>query len=76
MKEHTTCEKITEEYLRTIEEKKHLNALLAVFPEKAMEQARSIDKKLKNGNAGALAGMVVSIKDLNLCKRRASYLRI
>jgi aspartyl-tRNA(Asn)/glutamyl-tRNA(Gln) amidotransferase subunit A len=59
-----TCEKITEEYLRVIEEKKHLNALLAVFPEKAIEQAKLVDKKLRDGNAGALAGMVVSIKDL------------
>jgi aspartyl-tRNA(Asn)/glutamyl-tRNA(Gln) amidotransferase subunit A len=60
----TTCEKITEEYLRTIEAKKHLNALLAVFPDKAIEQAKSVDKKLQNGIAGELAGMVVSIKDL------------
>jgi aspartyl-tRNA(Asn)/glutamyl-tRNA(Gln) amidotransferase subunit A len=60
----TTCEKITEEYLQVIDEKKHLNALLAVFPNKALEQARSVDKKLRDGNAGALAGMVVSIKDL------------
>lgn len=60
----TTCEKITEDYLRVIEEKNHLNALLAVFPEKAIDQAKSVDKKLRDGNAGALAGMVVSIKDL------------
>jgi aspartyl-tRNA(Asn)/glutamyl-tRNA(Gln) amidotransferase subunit A len=60
----TTCENITKEYLDTIEEKKHFNALLAVFPEKAIEQARSVDKKLQDGNAGALAGMVVTIKDL------------
>ena len=60
----TTCENITKHYLRTIEEKKHLNALLAVFPDKAIEQARSVDKKLRDGNAGALAGMVVTIKDL------------
>ena len=60
----TTCEKITEEYLRVIGEKKHLNALLAVFPEKAMEQAKLVDRKLQSGKAGALAGMVLSIKDL------------
>ncbi|MGD0038269.1 MAG: Asp-tRNA(Asn)/Glu-tRNA(Gln) amidotransferase subunit GatA [Bacteroidota bacterium] len=60
----TTCEKITEEYLRVIDQKKHLNALLAVFPDKALEQAKAIDKKLRDGNAGPLAGMVVSIKDL------------
>ena len=59
-----TCETITQEYLDTIEEKKHLNALLAVFPEKAIEQAKSVDKRLREGTAGALAGMVVSIKDL------------
>jgi len=39
-------------------------SLLAVFPAKAIEQAKSIDKKLRDGNAGPLAGMVVSIKDL------------
>jgi len=60
----TTCEKITEEYLRVVEEKKHLNALLAVFPEKALAQAKIVDKKLQDGTAGVLAGMVVSIKDL------------
>jgi len=59
-----TCENITKEYLGTIEKKKHLNAFLAVFPDKAIEQAKLVDKKLQNGNAGPLAGMVVSIKDL------------
>ena len=60
----TTCVKIPREYLGTIEQKNHLNALLAVFPDKAIEQAKSVDKKLRDGNAGALAGMVVTIKDL------------
>jgi len=60
----TTCENITREYLGRIEEKRHLNALLSVFPEKALEQARAVDKKYHEGNAGALAGMVVTIKDL------------
>jgi aspartyl-tRNA(Asn)/glutamyl-tRNA(Gln) amidotransferase subunit A len=59
----TSCENITAEYLSTIEEKKHLNALLSVFPEKALAKAKSVDKKLKNGQAGPLAGMVISIKD-------------
>jgi len=60
----TTCERITSEYLRTIEEKKHLNALLSVFPEKALEQAKIVDKKLRDGTAGPLAGMVMAIKDV------------
>jgi aspartyl-tRNA(Asn)/glutamyl-tRNA(Gln) amidotransferase subunit A len=60
----TTCERITEEYLGVIEEKKRLNAFLAVFPEKALERARFIDKKCRDGQAGPLAGMVISIKDV------------
>ena len=49
-----------------IEEKKRLNAFLSVFNEKALEQARAVDKKLAAGKAGRLAGMVVAIKDV-LC---------
>ncbi len=47
-----------------LKKKKHLNALLAVFPDKALEQAKLVDKKLHAGQAGPLAGMVVSIKDV------------
>jgi aspartyl-tRNA(Asn)/glutamyl-tRNA(Gln) amidotransferase subunit A len=59
----TTCEGITQEYLVAIEKKHNLNALLSVFPDKALERSRSVDKKLQAGKAGPLAGMVVSIKD-------------
>jgi aspartyl-tRNA(Asn)/glutamyl-tRNA(Gln) amidotransferase subunit A len=54
-----SCESITSDYLQTIEKTKSLNALLAVFPECSLEQARAVDQKLKNGNAGSLAGMVI-----------------
>lgn len=64
----TTCERITQEYLSVIEEKKHLNAFLSVFNQKALESAREVDKKLAAGKAGKLAGMVVAIKDV-LCLR-------
>ena len=60
----TSCETITREYVRAIEAGKELNAFLAVFPEKAIDQARAVDKKLAAGSAGPLAGMVVSIKDV------------
>jgi aspartyl-tRNA(Asn)/glutamyl-tRNA(Gln) amidotransferase subunit A len=60
----TTCERLTEDYLAAIQNTGHLNAFLSVFPEKALEQAKSVDKKLQAGKAGPLAGMVVSIKDL------------
>ena len=61
-----TCEEVTQSYLSTVEKKKHLNAFLSVFDQKALEQARAVDKKLAEGNAGKLAGMVVAIKDV-LC---------
>jgi aspartyl-tRNA(Asn)/glutamyl-tRNA(Gln) amidotransferase subunit A len=60
----TTCERTAAEYLAAIDRKKHLNAFLAVFGEKAMEQARAIDRKRREGNAGPLAGMVVAVKDV------------
>ncbi|HVN47740.1 MAG TPA: Asp-tRNA(Asn)/Glu-tRNA(Gln) amidotransferase subunit GatA [Bacteroidota bacterium] len=59
-----SCESITSEYLAAIEKTKSLNALLAVFPERSLEQARVVDKKLQSGNAGSLAGMVMTIKDV------------
>jgi aspartyl-tRNA(Asn)/glutamyl-tRNA(Gln) amidotransferase subunit A len=63
----TTVERITERYLDAINTKKHLNAFLSVLDEQALEQARIVDKKIAAGTAGALAGMVVAIKDvLNL----------
>lgn len=60
----TSCEALTQEYLRTIDSQKHLNAFLAVFNSQALEQARTVDRKLKAGTAGPLAGMVVSVKDV------------
>jgi aspartyl-tRNA(Asn)/glutamyl-tRNA(Gln) amidotransferase subunit A len=60
----TTCEHLTGEYLGAIEAGSRLNAFLSVFPEKAIAQARRVDRKLADGTAGKLAGMVLSIKDL------------
>ena len=62
----TTCVDITNSYLQKIEEQDHLNAFIQVFAEEALEKALSVDKKLKAGRAGKLAGMVIGIKD-NLC---------
>jgi aspartyl-tRNA(Asn)/glutamyl-tRNA(Gln) amidotransferase subunit A len=60
------CEQLTQEYLDAIEAGRNLNAFLSVFPERALEQARAVDRKLSGGTAGPLAGMVLSIKDV-LC---------
>ncbi|MFN0156536.1 MAG: Asp-tRNA(Asn)/Glu-tRNA(Gln) amidotransferase subunit GatA [Bacteroidota bacterium] len=64
----TTCERLTGEFLDDIRAKKKLNAFLSVFNEKATDKARAVDKRLKDGNAGTLAGMVVAVKDV-LCMK-------
>jgi len=63
-----TVESITQAYLNRIEEHKHLGAFLEVFTASALEKARLVDEKIKKGNAGKLAGMVIAIKD-NLAYR-------
>jgi aspartyl-tRNA(Asn)/glutamyl-tRNA(Gln) amidotransferase subunit A len=57
---------IVNDYLKVIDEKKHLNAFLEVFEKSVLEQAETVDSKIKNGTAGKLAGMVIAIKD-NIC---------
>lgn len=64
----TTCERVTEGYLEAIRKGTRLNAFLSVFHEKALERSREIDRKIAAGNAGALAGMVVAVKDV-LCMK-------
>jgi aspartyl-tRNA(Asn)/glutamyl-tRNA(Gln) amidotransferase subunit A len=54
---------ITTSYLTVIKENNHLNAFLEVFETTALEKAAEIDVKIKNGNAGKLAGMIIAIKD-------------
>ncbi len=61
-----TCTDLVQQYLLRIEEKKHLNAFLEVFTQSAMQKAKEVDEKLKNGTAGILAGMVIGLKD-NIC---------
>lgn len=61
----TVCS-IVEGYLAKIEKNKSLNAFLEVFKEDAFEQAALVDKKIKSGKAGKLAGVVLGIKD-NIC---------
>ena len=62
-----TCKDVVKHYLSNIEDKNpKLNALLSVYDEEALSQAETVDQKIKEGTAGKLAGMVVSIKDV-LC---------
>lgn len=61
-----------EEYVQQLLERidkveRKINALVTVSGKEALEKARSIDRKVKDGDyAGPLAGVAVSIKD-NIC---------
>ncbi len=64
----TTCEEVTEQYLGTIERGKQINAFLEVYGEDARVRARDVDRKVRDGSAGSLAGMVIALKDV-LCMK-------
>lgn len=61
-----TVQDILQSYLKQIEERKSLNAYLEVFVDSAVQKAKEVDEKIKAGNAGRLAGMIIGIKD-NIC---------
>lgn len=61
-----TCQEIVDQYLQRIREKAHLNVFLEVYEQEARAQAEEIDRKLQQGKAGKLAGMVIGLKDV-LC---------
>lgn len=60
------CKNLVEQIISEIAQKKQLNAFLEVFETTALEQAEEIDKKIKAGTAGKLAGVIVGLKD-NIC---------
>ncbi|HEY3429191.1 MAG TPA: amidase family protein, partial [Cyclobacteriaceae bacterium] len=55
---------LVEHHLGNIRKKANLNAFLSVYEEEALQRASEIDKKIKQGKAGKLAGLVVSLKDV------------
>jgi len=59
-----TCQDLVRYHLANIKAHASLNAFLSVYEEEALTRAEAIDKKLKNGKAGKLAGLVVGIKDV------------
>lgn len=60
----TSCVNVVKHYLKKIEAQADLNAFIEVYKDEALARAEAIDAKLAAGNAGRLAGMVVSIKDV------------
>jgi aspartyl-tRNA(Asn)/glutamyl-tRNA(Gln) amidotransferase subunit A len=62
-----TCVQLVQDYLSKIEAQKHLNAYLEVFTDEALQRAKDLDTKLKEGKpTGKLFGIVIAIKD-NIC---------
>jgi aspartyl-tRNA(Asn)/glutamyl-tRNA(Gln) amidotransferase subunit A len=53
-------------YFEQIEKNKHLNAFNEVFFDSATLRANAVQKKIENGTAGKLAGMIIGLKD-NIC---------
>ena len=62
----TSCRKLVEDFLIVIEQKKQLNAFVKVFDKEALQNADRVDALIAKGDAGRLAGMIISIKD-NIC---------
>ncbi|HRO98074.1 MAG TPA: Asp-tRNA(Asn)/Glu-tRNA(Gln) amidotransferase subunit GatA, partial [Flavobacteriales bacterium] len=61
-----TVSRSVESALRSAKEHQGLNAFLELFDESAMAQAARVDERVKRGEAGPLAGLLLSIKD-NIC---------
>ncbi|MBL7810738.1 MAG: Asp-tRNA(Asn)/Glu-tRNA(Gln) amidotransferase subunit GatA [Bacteroidetes bacterium] len=59
-----TCAELVEGYLDRIDAQPELNAFLEVWADEAREQARRVDSKVKSGQAGRLAGVVIALKDV------------
>jgi aspartyl-tRNA(Asn)/glutamyl-tRNA(Gln) amidotransferase subunit A len=59
-----TCKDLVRHHLSTIQSKTHLNVFLSVYDAEALQQAEKIDRKLKEGTAGRLAGLIVGLKDV------------
>ena len=59
-----SCIKLVDDYLARIVAAKQLNAVLAVFTDRARARAKEIDAKIQNGTAGKRAGAVIAVKDI------------
>ncbi|MEQ8625010.1 MAG: Asp-tRNA(Asn)/Glu-tRNA(Gln) amidotransferase subunit GatA [Vicingaceae bacterium] len=62
-----TVSEVLDHFLGQIAAKNQgINAFVEVYDESAKAKALEVDQKLKAGNAGKLAGLIISIKD-NIC---------
>jgi aspartyl-tRNA(Asn)/glutamyl-tRNA(Gln) amidotransferase subunit A len=55
---------LTEASLGAVKEKESLNAFITVCRDRALQKADEVDRRVSEGKAGRLAGMVLAVKDL------------
>ena len=63
-----SCVELTRHFLARIDAATELNAFITVTPERALEQARQADRRIKSGDATILTGIPLVHKDL-FCTR-------
>ena len=62
---NTTCVEAVNYYLQKIEQKNHLNAFVEVYAAEALQKAKALDDKRKNGEPlKKLHGVIIAIKDV------------
>lgn len=67
-KKEFTAVELAEDYIKSMEAKRALNAYVCETPEKALEQAKASQTKIDAGQGGDLEGIPLGIKDL-FCTR-------
>ena len=63
-KKELTSLEITQSCIKSIETSKILNAFSVITPEIALSQAKNADKRIASGDAPAMCGIPIGIKDL------------
>ncbi len=59
-----SCIDLTEQFIEKIDKHNDLNSFISLLKERAREKAEEVDRKIAQGRAGRLAGMVMAIKDI------------
>ena len=64
--QHTiSCEDVVQHYITQIQQQQHLNAFIEVYQTEALQQAKILDEKRKNGKPmGKLHGVLLALKDV------------
>lgn len=68
----TTLPKIVQRYIDNIgSSNDEINAVISIDKQRALDRADRVQKRIEDGRAGKLAGMVIGIKDL-ICEKEKS----